>query len=329
MAIDRTETKSSSPIFSEINPSDSVFVRRAKILKQFAPRMGKRAPYGSSELELVSPIGRDARLALVRGMVALPGTEGLELFRASANLEYISDKSATSDALERMYKGPVPEEDADSLDWSRLFMENIHNAMAVRNRLRIVRRVFTARIEKALSRTECPLQVLSIAAGSSRAIMESLVTLNGAAHDRISLQMVDNSKNALKAGQQLVGELGIKASVKFTEAGFLPINAYLEDKDHPEFVEIVGLMDYLQDGSIVRLLRNLKGQMTEGGSVLFSNITPNDEQEFTHKVVGWQPMIYRTTQDLARLATKSGFDSSKVEIIKEPLGVYNLALVTK
>ena len=157
------------PFFPEIKPSDTISERKAKVLKQFAPRIGEKTPYDSSEFECTSPIGEDARIALVKGMVSLPGTEGLELFRASENLEYISDNEATHKALDRMYTGPVSE-DPNSLIWSRLFIENTHNSMAVRNRLRVVKEEFVNHMEKALAGRERSFHILSLSARSNKTI---------------------------------------------------------------------------------------------------------------------------------------------------------------
>lgn len=328
-AIDMVEIAGvNPPLFPDVKPSDSISERRIKVLKQFSSRIGERTPYDSSEFECASPIGEDARAALVKGMVSLPGTEGKDLFRASRDLEYISDNQASHKALDRMYTGPASE-DPNSLAWSRLFIENTHNSMAVRNRLRIVKVEFLDHMVEALSKRAGPLQVLSVAAGSSRAIMESLKDLNGTASDQIVLQMVDNSNEALADGQQLVGRLGIEELVQFTKANFLPTTGYANSSYRPEFVEVVGLFDYLRDPHIVRFLREIRSRMVDGGAVLYSNITPNDEQAFTHNVVGWRLMEYRTSQDLVRLATTAGFQPSKIKIIQEPLGVYNLAVVTK
>jgi hypothetical protein len=316
------------PLFPDIKQSDSIFDRRAKILREFASRIGEETPYDSSEFEYTSPIGEDARKILINGMTSLPEEGGNKLFRTSKNLDYISANEASHKALDRMYAGPVPE-NPDNLAWSRLFIENIHNAMAVRNRLRVIKNEFTNHMEEMFPKREGAIQVLSVAAGSSRAIMESIKYLNGKVNDRIALRMVDNSDEALADGRQLVKKLGIDGIAQFTKANFLPTTGYANADYRPEFIEVAGLFDYLKDSLIVRFLRELKPHMVDGGAVIYSNITLNDEYEFTHQVVGWRPMIYRTSQDLVRLAESAGFKSSNIRVVQEPLSVYNLAVATK
>lgn len=312
-----------TPIVGDFSPVD---IRIPKILDLLGPKLGGE-PYGTPVFELSSPIGDDERRELISYMLALPGDEGHRLFRTSANLDRISRYAASHKALETMYVGPNQNgivELGEPLLWARLFIENIHNSMAVRNRLRIVKAEFGQFMETRLASGSQDIQVLSIATGSSRAIMEELAVLNGKGHEKIRLRMVDINKEALEDGKKLVAELGIDEVVKFTRAHFLSFKRYLEKGYRPDFVEIVGLLDYLDPEQIVELLSEVRGHLTEGGVVLYSNITPNDEEDFTHQIVGWPRMKYRGPDDLLRLATAAGFMQDKLTVIPEPLGIYTL-----
>lgn len=301
--------------------------RVAKLVQKFEPRLGK-APYDSNEFELASPIGERARIGLERYMLGLSGDTGHGLFRQSSNLRQISDDAATHKALETMYVGPTPE-DPEKFLWARLFMENVHNAMAVRNRKRIVKTQFNGFMRRNLEEGVDKVNILSVAAGSSRAIMEVLADINGEGHDRSRLRMVDISRDALEDGRKLVGRLRIGEQVDFIRAHFLSFRRYLGDGYKPNFVEIVGLLDYLSADEATKLVCTLRENMTPGGIMLFSNIVPNDEQDFTHKIVGWLPMIYRSAEDLQQIAAASGFDERKTSVIREPLGIYNIVVATK
>lgn len=306
-------------------------IRISQILDLLGPKLG-REPYGISTFELASPIGETERKKLVDNMLALPGEEGHKLFRASICLDQISRDAASHKALETMYTGPNHNgviETGEQLLWTRLFIENIHNSMAVRNRLRIVEAEFGRFMGIRLADEVQDTKVLSIAAGSSRAIMEELVVLNGKGHDRIKLRMVDINKEALQDGKKLVTELGIGEAVEFTRAHFLSFKRYLNNDYQPDFVEIVGLLDYLDEGQITTLLGQVRNYLSEGGEVLYSNIAPNDEEVFIHRIVGWPRMKYRDSQDLLRLATTAGFTPDKIRIIPEPLGVYNVVSARK
>ncbi|MBI4040054.1 class I SAM-dependent methyltransferase family protein [Candidatus Daviesbacteria bacterium] len=315
--------------FSLIDPNSTPDQQIKRVLAAVGHRLGE-TPYGKREFELESPIGEALRCQLISWMLS-QGNGGYELFRGSGNLCQISDEAASHAALERMYVGPNTSLDrkVSHFDWSRLFIENIHNAMAVRNRLRIVESTFTDYMSDALAKNEGDLNVLSVAAGSSRGIMESLKVLNGEGSARIKLRMVDSSRDALRDGSRLVKELGIEESVDFIRAHFLSFKRYLEEGYRPDFVEVVGLMDYLFDPQIIVLVSELREHMADGGMLLYSNIQQNDERDFTHKIVGWPQMEYRTGYKLYDLALISGFVEGNIDIVKEPLGIYNLIKATK
>jgi len=293
-----------------------------KIVPYFRNRFGQM-PYGSPDFETASPIGEENREALVKWMLSLPEDRGYHLFRQSGNLRQISDDAATHKALETMYMGPKPEEDEDKFFWARLFIENIHNSMAVRNRLRIVEKEFEAYMDVTLKERE-EVEVLSIAAGSSRAIMEVLARLNGVGYDQTRLRMVDLNREALDDGRNLALELQIHQSVEFIRAHFLSFRRYLEDGYSADFIEIVGLLDYLPGDHIISLLSEVRQHLTPKGMVLYSNIMPNDEQDFTHRIVGWPQMQYREAGQLVGFAKQAGFDRGSITVVPEPLGIYNI-----
>lgn len=289
--------------------------------EEVKPLLGK-PPYDLSEFELKSPIGEERRKRLVELMLSLPDDLGYRQFRLSSNLSQISDDAATHKALETMYIGPSSEETEDGFLWARLHMENIHNSMAVRNRLRIVKREFEAHMATLIEQGKEPIRVLSIAAGSSRGIMETVANLNGRVPDRLRLQLVDLNKEALEDGRKLATQLGIEESVQLTRGTYASFRRYLPEGYQPDFVEIVGLLDYLPSQDVVQLLRALQGHLSDFGMIFYSNIVLNDEKEFTHKVVGWPQMHYRNGQQLLNFAAEAGLPKS--QLLKEPLGVYNL-----
>lgn len=287
------------------------------------PLLG-RSPYGSSEFELESPIGEERRKRLVELMSSLPEDLGYQQFRLSSNLRQISDDAATHKALETMYTGPSKEETEEGFLWARLHIENIHNSMAVRNRLRIVEREFESHVIDLLQEGKDQIQVLSIAAGSSRGIMETVASLNSRGSGRLRLQLVDINREALEDSRKLATHLGIDGSVQLTRAYYASFRRYLMEDYQPDFVEVVGLLDYLPSQEVVRLLKALQGHLSDGGVIFYSNIAPNDEREFTHQIVGWPQMHYRNSRQLLDFATEAGLQ--KLQLLKEPLGIYNLVI---
>lgn len=298
---------------------------RKSIIQKFEPKLGEK-PYGSLNFETVSPFGMD-RIVLVDSMLALPGSLGHRLFReGSSDLEYIAYNCANHRALERMYRGPVSESPLEH-SWARIFIEGIHNSIAVRNRLRIVEQVFESHMHEVIGSGKGTSQVLSVAAGSSRGMLETLARLNGEGHHKARLRLVDVSPDAISDTKSLSEEMGIADDVDLVQANCFRFNKYLSEGYKADFIEIVGLLDYLKDKAVVQLLSHLREHnLSTEGKIIFSNIQDNDEKEFTHRIVGWTDMYYRSLNDLSRLTEASGFRRHRA--MAEPLNIYNIVEAT-
>lgn len=332
------EVGDSSPIVSPNGSSAPNFAKDiANILGSVRPYI-RSEPYLLPDFELTSPISEYRRELLIHTMLNL--SYGPELFRQSNNLAFIAVNAASHKALERMYKGPIwsIEADEDNYLWARLFIENIHNSMAVRNRLKIVNNILSGYIKGRLYGTNDEVNILGIAAGSSRAVIKTLAESDRKYLPRIKYLLTDASRDAIKAGEDLANQFKVRERVATQRSLFQTYPRYLLPEYRADFVEIVGLTDYLSPSQIIDLLSTVRSYLTPNGVVLFSNIAANDEgptqndnyapqsDGFVHKIVGWQPMYYRSANDLVDLARRSGF-RSRVHI-PEPLGVYNLILAS-
>src|SRR3989344_5844591 len=159
---------------------------------------------------------------------------------------------------------------------------NLNNSKAVRNRLKFVKRELKNHLEK-ISKFDREISVLSIASGSSRAIIETV-----------------------RVGHYL------KSS----------------PKDRFDVIEIVGLLDYFIDDKVVETFRGINELLQDGGIMIASNVNHNSEEKFITKVIDW-PMIYRTSEELAELANKAGFDYNKMKVFYEPLKVHGMVIAKK
>lgn len=212
-----------------------------------------------------------------------------------------------------------------------MFLSNLHTSMAARNRFRIVQKVYKQEIADhfSLNGHSGVMNTLSIAAGSSRAIMETMAEASPQNMARMNVRLVDNSTNAISDGKDLSQKLGIQDSVDLRQVNFLRFNRYLDEGYSPRFTEIVGLFDYVPNKLVVKMLEQLRAQMPENGSVLYSSVSPNDEQKVLHDIIGWRPMIYREGEEMRELARDAGFQENNIQVIEEPLHMCNLILARK
>lgn len=298
--------------------------RMTRIAEAIGPHLGKE-PYCSREFELGSPIGNEAKDRIIQWMVGLLNDEGRELFRSSPTLDMLSANEASHKALELMYVGPLAEESGIERMWTRFAIENTHTAMAVRNRLRIVKETLFGHINACIEEGREQINVLGIASGSSRGLIE---VAGEHKVDNVKIRSVDISRTALQDTEALARSCGIRSQVETQRASFLNTSAYLSGETLYDFVEIVGLLDYFEDDQIKVLLKAVKGSLRSKGMVIYSNVTHNSEEQYTHGVVGWRKLFYRDEDEIFDLALTADFKRGKTRLIREPLGMCNLVVVT-
>lgn len=279
------------------------------------------------------------RQIMVGSLMALENLEeglGSRLWRTSQNLAFVSRNHTTHTALDRVYLGPESEEETDclGLHWAHCGLGLLKNGKGARNRLRVVRQQVVGIANNFLEGGESDVRMMSVAAGSGRGMVEAIASLNKNMAGRVNLLMVDITKQAGEDGGKLASQLGVGGLVEFKRANVLKTDKYLFGEKPFHFIEVVGLLDYLNNERAINLLRSLRSHLVNWGTLLFSNITTNDEggncgKGLLHKVIGWHPMIYRNPSDLSAIGEAAGFEKSKMGFIHEPCGVYNLVAATK
>ena len=204
---------------------------------------------------------------------------------------------------------------------------NINNSKAVRNRLKFVKRELRNHLEE-ISKYDREISVLSIASGSSRAIIETVRDGEYLKGTKLSLVFLDKNEQAISYSKDLstnISHLPIKLSWIHDTVG-----NYLRSvpKDKFDVVEIVGLLDYFTNDKVVEIFKGIYGLLQDGGIMITSNVNHNIEEKFITNVIDW-PMIYKTAEGLAELANKSGFDYNKMKVFYEPLKVHGMVIAKK
>jgi hypothetical protein len=79
----------------------------------------------------------------------------------------------------------------------------------------------------------------------------------------------------------------------------------------------VGLIDYLEDEHIVRLLDWIHDQLVPGGTVVLGNFdVANPDKAFMDHILEWR-LIHRTPEDLRGLFARSKFGDAPVDVRAE------------
>lgn len=240
----------------------------------------------------------------------------------------VIDNVTNHNALEILYsKGNLFSTDKLFKKFFQHIWFNLNNSKAVRNRLKIVRRELENHL-KIISKFDKEINIISIASGSSRAIIETVNKGEYLKDTKLSITFLDKNPGAIEYSKKL--SEGINHSKINLEWINDTVGNYFRNAPSKKFdiVEIVGLLDYFTDDKIVETFKYIYNILEEGGIVITANINHNKEEKFITNILDW-PMIYRTAESLGVLVNKSGFDYDKMKVLYEPLRVHGLVVAKK
>lgn len=238
----------------------------------------------------------------------------------------VLDNITNHDALETLYsKGKrfkskkLPQKIFQSIWFS------LNNSKAVRNRLKFVSRELQLYLKGASSSNK-EISIMSIASGSSRAIIEVIEKGDFIKPNNLSVTFLDKNPHAIDYSKRL--------SKNITHFNLKWINDtvgnFFKNESDQKFdiVEIVGLFDYFEDEKVLETLKSIFSVLKKDGIVITANINHNNEKKFIHDVIGWK-MIYRTAEELENLVKKAGFLGHKVKVFYEPIKIHSIVIAQK
>lgn len=256
----------------------------------------------------------------------LPKDLGIKLFtRSSEHTDLIRKHSKTYKALELMYgyKGFKVNGNGILDAVSAHFWETaVINASAVRNRLKLVKKVLRDVLAEKKGRQQ--IKILSLASGSARAVIEVIAELKDM---DIRCCFVDLSREALEFSRQLAEVKHVSDKISLFRANVLEVGKFCANWN-PDVIEVVGLFDYLNAAVAIKLISDLYERLEINGVLVISNVNDNPERRFVKEIVDWD-MVYRTPDEIASLLVSGGFDASNCRIICEPIKIHSLAVARK
>lgn len=202
----------------------------------------------------------------------------------------------------------------------------MRNAQAVRNRLKLVIRQLSEAIENVRQGGTKAIRIASIASGSAEAFLNAMKNAEGA---EIKATMIDISRSALRNSEKAAHKAGLRERCSFEKRNMLDFEKFPADLLRgSNLIEMVGLLDYLSDDQIVKLIGLIRENLEIGGFFLTGHIIKNPERHFLKWVINWE-MRYRGIREFGRLLVRAGFDKEKVTIFVEPQGIHMVAVCRK
>ncbi|MED5812267.1 class I SAM-dependent methyltransferase [Mycolicibacterium sp. 050232] len=188
---------------------------------------------------------------------------------------------------------------------------------AVKNRRQLLRDIIIDTAQHCQGR---PTAITSLACGPAREIFD---TFAEAECPDIIATCLDIDDQALGYAQGIAHSLGVTGRVAFVQANIVKValgrqTLELGDQD---LVYSIGLIDYLADHHVVKLLDWIYHHLRPGGTAIVGNFdTANPDRAFMDHLLDWK-LIHRSPQDLADLFAQSIFGAAPVEVRREATGI--------
>ncbi len=191
-------------------------------------------------------------------------------------------------------------------------------ARAVRNRRGLLADEIRRTVEL---RSNGPARVTSLACGPGREIFDVFGMLDDPS--QLHATMLDIDAQALDLVGKTAGELGLGGSVTLARQNLIHLALGRTDAEigEQDLVYSIGLIDYLDDRLVVRLMNYIHRILKPGGRVILGNFHPrNPTRRLMDHVLEWR-LIHRTEEDMDRLYRMSSFGTPTSNIRFEEQGI--------
>jgi extracellular factor (EF) 3-hydroxypalmitic acid methyl ester biosynthesis protein len=191
-------------------------------------------------------------------------------------------------------------------------------ARAVRHR----RGLLSAEIDAAIaSRPGEMTQIASLACGPAREVFDAFSQLDDPTGLHVNLLDIDLQALAFVADK--AASEGLDRQMSFVSENLIRLALGRSESDirDQDLVYSIGLIDYLGDDLVVRLMDLVHSMLRPGGRIILGNIHPrNFTRGLMDHVLDWK-LVHRTEQDMDRLFEASAFGRASTNIRFEDEGI--------
>lgn len=246
----------------------------------------------------------------------LPRTMLLKMINSTIPAKKVVDTVTTHEALEVLYINPSSHKEAGLKRAANKFWFHLRNPKAVRNRLKLVKKILYNTI---MNNTNDQVRILSLGSGSARAVLETVKDFQEEKH--FFIKLLDLNPVALEYSRALAATLGITEIIEYYNEKLSDLSKVFHEEY--DIIEMVGLLDYIEEEKAIRVFKKIHSSLKPGGTLITCNISNNIEKAFVTEVINWK-MIYRSSQDLIHLLSEAGFND--IEIQYEPLKIHAVTI---
>jgi hypothetical protein len=207
---------------------------------------------------------------------------------------------------------------APAVDWIDWLVLNDPIARSLRNRRQVVTRLLSEFLIRYAG--QGPVTMLGVGAGPGMQFQDAILR-TGLPVEHISAHIVDLHDDAFPYGQARARELGLHSAMHYVRGDARQIEAVLPNV-RAQIVKLIGLIEYLEDAEVLKLLGAVRRAMTDDGVLLTNSFVDRYRcAPFLTRVLGLRH-VWRTSDHMSDLLHRSGFAAP--EHFETPMRMYTL-----
>jgi len=182
-------------------------------------------------------------------------------------------------------------------------------------------------VADCLGRRPAAYHVLSVGSGPALDVRRALALLPEDRRSSVRVTLLDLDPDALDFARSQLDPLlpdGADTALHSIRTNLFRLPQKADPGvalQSPDFLVCTGLFDYLEDEPAATMLRWFWEQLAPGGSLLVGNFAPHNPTRAYMEWIGNWYLIYRTVEEMHKLAARAGIPADQVTIGCERLGV--------
>jgi len=198
------------------------------------------------------------------------------------------------------------------------FFLNSRSARGARNRLRVLQEeIYKCILQRAQINNS--VKLISFGAGLGHEVLGSIERLQGSV--AVKATCIDKELDAIEQGRLLAAQKGF--NVNYIQGNVLRMNSIIDKYD---IGVMSGLIDYFDFETAVSVLRMVKGQRVQGGTILIANMRRH-KLASTMSVLGNWNLVYREPEEVESILVESRYE--EIEVLLEPEKIFCIGKARK
>ncbi len=197
---------------------------------------------------------------------------------------------------------------------------------AFRNRRKFIKSAI--REVAAQSKGAVPVNVAAVSSGTARELLNVCAEPIGSS---VHSALFDPDAEALSSAEKLARELGVSPRVSIFKENVmrLALGKGTIRLEPQHMIYSIGILDYLEDEFVVRLLNWTFDHLMPGGRAILVNFeTSNPDRPLMDHILDWR-LFHRTENQIRDLFHRSSFSSSALEVSLDDTGTQFFAICGK